>query len=138
MADEQRMDDFFEGGRWAVVGVSRDPYKYGYIVHQKLKSHGEEVFAVNPNVDEVDGEPCYASLADLPEPVDQIVIVLPPGATEQVVEEAAGQGVTRVWMQPGAESSAAVDFCKGRGINVVAGRCILRYIDHLDARGADR
>ena len=86
----------------------------------------------------MDGEPCYASLADLPESVDQIVIVLPPGATEQVVEEAAEQGVTRVWMQPGAESSAAVDFCKEQGINVVAGRCILRYIDQLDARGAER
>jgi predicted CoA-binding protein len=138
MANEPRMDDFFGGGRWAVVGVSRDPYKYGYIVHRRLKARGEEVFAVNPNVDEVDGEPCYASLADLPEAVDQIVIVIPPDETAQVVEEAAEQGVHRVWMQPGAESSAAVDFCKEQGMNVVAGRCILRYMDYIDARSEDR
>ena len=124
--------DFFGGGRWAVVGVSRDPYKYGYIVHRRLKTRGEEVFAVNPSVDEVDGEPCYASLADLPEEVDQIVIVLPPGRTERVVEEAAAQGIKKVWMQPGAESSTAVEYCRAQGINVVSGRCILTHMDRMD------
>jgi predicted CoA-binding protein len=138
VGDESGPDEFFEGGRWAVVGVSRDPYKYGYIVHRRLKTRGEEVYAVNPNVDEVDGEPCYASLADLPEQVDQIVVVIPPGKTEEVVEAAADQGVTKVWMQPGAESTAAVDYCRERGLNVVSGRCILRYMDLLDAQSRER
>ncbi len=138
MTERGGMGDFFAGGRWAVVGVSRDPFKYGYIVHRRLKTHGAEVFAVNPNVDEIDGEPCYASLADLPDSVDQIVIVLPPQRTEEAVEEAAEQGVTKVWMQPGAESAAAVDFCKAKGINVVSGQCILRYMDHIDTTAGGR
>lgn len=132
MADRPRMGEFFGGGRWAVVGVSRDRDKYGSIVHQRLKDRGEEVYPVNPTVAEVGGERCYASLADLPEGVEQIVIVVPPERTEKVVEEAAGKGIRRVWMQPGAESKSAVEYCRAHGINVVSGQCILRYMDELD------
>lgn len=131
VADAEKQ--FFQGGRWAVVGASRDPDKFGHIVHRRLRGRGEDVYPVNSQAKDVAGEPCYASLADLPEPVDQIVIVVPPRSTERVVEEAAERGITRVWMQPGAESSAAVEFCKARGINVVSGRCILRYMDQMDA-----
>ena len=134
MPEQRDMDDFFEGGRWAVVGVSRDPLKYGYIVHRRLRTHGEEVYAINPNVDELDGEPCYPSLAELPESVDQIVVVLPPTGTEEVVQEAAHEGVTKVWMQPGAESAKAVEFCRAQGMNVIAGSCILHYMDQRDFR----
>ena len=133
MAEKSQMREFFSGGRWAVVGVSRDEYKYGSIVHRRLKDRGEEVYPVNPKVPDIGGEPCYASLADLPEGVEQIVVVVPPRLTEQVVEEAAGQSIRRVWMQPGAESDAAVEYCRAHGITVVSGRCILRYMDELDA-----
>ncbi|MCL5734030.1 MAG: CoA-binding protein [Actinobacteria bacterium] len=132
MAEKSDMDEFFEGGPWAVVGVSRDPDKYGSIVLRRLRSRGEKVFPVNPRVAEIEGEPCYSSLADLPEEVEQIVIVVPPERTEKVVEEAAGEGIRRVWMQPGAESASAVEYCRAHGINVISGRCILRYMDTLD------
>lgn len=132
MALDADMKAFFQGGHWAVIGVSRDPDKYGYLVHRRLKRRGESVFAVNPNVDEVDGDPCYPSLSELPEPVVQIVIVVPPDETERVVAEAVERGVSRIWMQPGAESAAAVAYCREQGISVVSGRCILRYIDQMD------
>jgi uncharacterized protein len=135
VAEKSQMKEFFSGGRWAVVGVSRDEHKYGSIVHRRLKDRGEEVYPVNPKLPDIDGERCYASLADLPEGVEQIVVVVPPQLTEQVVEEAAGQGIRRVWMQPGSESEAAVEYCHAHGINVVSGRCILRYIDELEAMG---
>jgi uncharacterized protein len=132
MADRSRMDEFFGGGRWAVVGVSRDADKYGSIVHRRLKDRGEEVYPVNPTVAEIGGERCYASLAELPPGVEQIVIVVPPERTEKVVEEAARKGIRRVWMQPGAESKTAVEYCRAHDINVVSGQCILRYMDELD------
>jgi len=136
MPEQGDMGEFFTGGRWAVVGFSRDPFKYGYIVHRRLKTHGEEVVAVNPKAEEVDGEPCYPSLADVPESVEQVVVVLPPRTTDEVVREAARLGVTKVWMQPGAESAAAVDFCRSQGMNVVSGSCILRYMDRREAGAA--
>ena len=132
MADRSNMDEFFSGGCWAVVGVSRDTDKYGTIVHRRLKDRGEEVYAVNPGLTKIGDERCYASVTELPDEVEQIVIVVPPGQTERVVEDAAAKGIRRVWMQPGAESSAAVEYCRSRGINVVSRQCILRYMDELD------
>jgi predicted CoA-binding protein len=129
------MDEFFSGGCWAVVGVSKDQNKYGTKVHKRLKKHGERVYAVNPRLSDLDdGEPCYADLASLPESVDQIVLVIPPKNTEEVVVQAVERGIKRVWMQPGAESRQAVAYCKENGVNVVSDKCILRYLDDLDYR----
>jgi predicted CoA-binding protein len=119
-----------------VIGASRDEDKYGTIVYRRLKARGEQVYPVNPNTSDIGGEVCYASLADLPQKVEQIVVVVPPHQTEQVIQEAAEQGVRRVWMQPGAESDAAVEYCRRQGMQVVMGRCILRYIDQLELQGS--
>ena len=136
MADRKQMDDFFSGSPWAVVGVSNDPDKFGSIVHRRLKDRGEVVFPVNPRLDEVGGEPCYRTLADLPEKVGQIVVVVPPGQTRGVVETAIEEGIGRIWMQPGAESTEAVALCLTSGVSVVSGRCILRFMDSLDVERA--
>lgn len=132
MVDRVQMDEFFTGGCWAVVGVSRDPEKYGSIVHKKLRDRGEVVFAVNPGISDIEGEPCYPRLGDIPDAVDQIVVVVPPGRTRGVIEEAVEAGIRRIWLQPGAESSDAVEFGRSRGLNVVSGHCILRYMDGFD------
>lgn len=138
MSDTGQLGEFFNGGPWAVIGVSRDEDKYGTIVYRRLKARGEDVYPVNPNVASIDGEACYASLVDLPRKVDQIVVVVPPRLSEQVVQDAAEQGVQRVWMQPGAESDTAAEYCRQRGMQVVVGRCILRYIDQLELQESAR
>lgn len=126
------MDEFFSGGCWAVVGVSQDATKYGSQVHRRLKKRGERVYPVNPRVRDIGGETCYPDLVSLPEDVSQIVIVIPPKNTEEVVVEAVACGITRVWMQPGSESKTAVEYCRAHGVNVIYGRCILHYMDELD------
>lgn len=136
MGGNADLDEFFRGGPWAVVGVSRYPNKYGSIVHRRLKRRGEVVYPVNPELAEVEGERCYPNLFELPEPVEQIVVVLPPKGTEKVVNEAVEAGIRRVWLQPGAESSEAVEYGRSRGLTVVHGRCILRHMDALDMKGS--
>jgi uncharacterized protein len=119
------IQDFLAFRRFAVVGVSNDPRKYGHIVYHNLKDKGFTVYAVNPRVDHIDGDRCYASLKELPEPIDGAVLVVPPMITEQVVREAAEAGVTRVWMQPGAASDEAVRFCEERNMTTVHDACIM-------------
>lgn len=132
MADRTKMQEFFKGGCWAVVGASRDPFKYGSVVHQRLRSRGEKVYPVNPSAEEIDGERCYPRLGDLPEGAEQVVVVVPPERTEKVVEEADQAGIKKVWMQPGAESEAAVKYCEEHGIDVISKQCILQYMDQMD------
>ncbi|MGQ9543664.1 MAG: CoA-binding protein [Candidatus Bathyarchaeia archaeon] len=90
---------------FAVVGASRDPQKYGYQVYKDLKNAGYEVYPVNPNADEILGDQCYPSLENLPRKPNVVDVVVPPKVTEEVVKTCEKLGITKVWMQPGSESS---------------------------------
>jgi uncharacterized protein len=113
-------------GSFAVIGASRDPEKYGYLVYQTLKVAGKTVYAVNPNTDRIDNDPCYASLSDLPHVPEVAVMVVPPAVTESAVALCAKLGISQIWMQPGAESITTIRLCQQHQMGVVAGGpCIM-------------
>ncbi len=123
---DKQINDFLDGETFAVVGASRDRSKYGNKVLRVYVQNGRKVHPVNLHADEVEGRKSYPDLASLPEPVHGISVVTPPNVTEQVVEQAATLGIRHIWMQPGAESAAAVESAAGHGMNVIAGGpCIL-------------
>jgi hypothetical protein len=98
------------------------------MAYRELKAKGYRVLPINPNLQTIEGEPCYPSLKALPEKVGGIVIVTQPATSEQLVREAAELGICNVWLQQGAESRAAVQFGQERGLNVISGECILMYL----------
>lgn len=118
--------DFLRGQVYAVAGASRDRAKYGNRCLRSLVEAGREVFAVHPTEQEVEGRPAFPDLPSVPTALHGVSIVTPPPVTEQVVEDAAAAGVSRLWMQPGAESPAAVRRARELGLSVVAGGpCLL-------------
>ena len=122
----EQIDRFLEAHRFGVVGASGDRSKYGNRVLRCYQQKGLAVVPVNPKEREIEGVPCVASVAELPDDVTSISVITPPAVTEQVVEAAILKGIGNVWMQPGAESQKAVDRCLEAGINVIAdGSCIL-------------
>jgi predicted CoA-binding protein len=125
MTTQLAIDDFIVQTTFAVVGVSHDRLKFGNIVYRDLRTKGYRVLAVHPAHDTVEGDPCYPDLAALPTRVDGIVVVVPPSATEQIVREADAIGIKRVWLQPGAESVAAIRYCEEHGLDVVYDECVM-------------
>jgi predicted CoA-binding protein len=124
--NEQLITSFLDKkNKFAVVGVSRDPAKYGHQVYKDLRSAGYEVYAVNPNASEVLGDRCYPSLEALPVKPDVVNVVVPPRVAEVVLKACKKLGVKRVWMQPGSESEAAINFCVENGIEVIYGVCVM-------------
>lgn len=123
MPDE--IQEFLTHKIWAVVGVSSNREKYGYKVYAQLIKKGYQVLAVNPHLQKIDGRPCYPTLASLPLKPEAVSIVVPPRVTEQIVRECIRLGIPRIWMQPGAESSSAVQAAREHGIKVVYNQCIL-------------
>jgi predicted CoA-binding protein len=119
------VEDFLSQDVLAVAGVSRSGTGYGYKVWRHLKRKGLTVYAINPNAASIDGETCYASVADLPEPVGGVVCVVPPEVTLKVVKACVEHGIPRVWMQPGSESEEAVTLAEEHGLDVIAGQCLL-------------
>ena len=129
MATKSAVSDFVTQRKLAIVGVSRQGKKFGNLAYRELKAKGYRLFPINPHAESIAGKQCYPSLRALPEPVDGVLVVVPPTETEKVVREAAAAGIPRVWMQQGAESPEAIRFCESHGISVVHGECILMFAE---------
>jgi predicted CoA-binding protein len=110
---------------FGVVGASRDPEKYGHQVYKDLLNAGYRVYCVNPNADKVLGNKCFPNLEVLPIKPDVVDVVVPPKITEQIVRICKKLEITKVWMQPGSESEAAIRFCEENGMDVVHGVCVM-------------
>jgi len=120
--------EFLAGRRIAVTGVSRAPKNHGSnIVYKRLRERGYEVFAVNPNAEEVEGDRCYRDLRSIPDGVDGVVIATRPDAAEQTMRECDELGIKHGWMHrgPGAGSVSEPAAAYGRehGIAVIDGGC---------------
>lgn len=110
---------------YAVIGVSRDPEKYGHRVYKDLRGAGYKVYPINPKINEVLGDKVYPNLENLPEKPDVVDVVVPPKITEEVVKTCKKLGIKKVWLQPGSESDLAIKFCQENGIDVVYGVCVM-------------
>ena len=124
--------EFLGGKRIAVTGVSRHPETHsGNTVYRRLRERGYDVFAVNPNADEVEGDHCYASLGSIPGGVDAVVIGTRPERAEETMRECADLGIKHVWMHWGAGASsvsaAATAYGREHGIAVIDGGCPLMF-----------
>jgi predicted CoA-binding protein len=130
---DERMKDFLAGTTYAVAGASQDRAKYGNKVLRCYLQHGRRAFAVNPKDTEVEGVPCVKTLSLLPEPVHGLSIITPPPVTEKLVLDAHAAGITRIWMQPGAESARAIELCRELGISLIAGGpCLLVVLGYRE------
>ncbi|NTW87390.1 MAG: CoA-binding protein [Holophagaceae bacterium] len=128
-----RIQAFLASDSFAVVGASVDRSKYGNKVLRCYQQHGRTVHPINPRADTVEGLKAYPTLAALPAPVPAISVITPPAITEQVVRDAAAAGVQHIWMQPGAESDAAIKAAEELGLSVIAGGpCLLVVMGYRD------
>ena len=127
MTSQESVEGFLALDTVAIAGVSRNGKGFGNAVLKDLTGKGYEVLPVHPEAQEVGGVPCSPSLAALPKPVAGLVLVVPPAQTEQLVREARDAGISRIWMQQGAESTEAIRFCEENGIDVVHGECIMMF-----------
>jgi hypothetical protein len=123
---------FLANKRIAVTGVSRTPGTHGSnAVYQRLRARGYEVFAINPNADEVEGDRCYHDLKSVPGGVEAVVIGTRPERAEATMRECADLGIGYVWMHhgPGASSvsEAATQYSRQHGITVIDGGCPLMF-----------
>ena len=125
---KEAASEFLASKRLAVTGVSRHPKNHGSnIVYRRLRDRGYEVFAVNPNTEEVEGDRSYRDLRSIPDGVDAVVIGTRPETAEETMRECAELGIKHVWMHRGpgggSVSEEAADYGRQRGIAVIDGGC---------------
>lgn len=124
--------EFLANKRIAVTGVSRSPQSHGSnVVYRRLRQRGYQVFAVNPNASEVEGDQCYPDLKSIPGGVSAVLIGTRPERAEDTVRECVELGIKHVWMHRsvdrGSVSNAAADYGREHGLNVIPGGCPLMF-----------
>ena len=129
--------EFLSNRRVAVTGVSRQSGDHGAnVVYKRLRERGYEVFAVNPNATEVEGDRSYPDLTSIPGGVEAVVIGTDPGRAPATVEECIALGIGHVWFHrgPGAGSAnpEAAEHGRANGLTVIDGGCPCMFVPTSD------
>ena len=133
MPSMQTIDDFLAQEHLAFVGVSRDPKQFANAVYRHLRGGGRTLYPVNRNseVTTIEGDRSYPRLADVPDPVEGVFVMVPAKEAAGVVRQALARGIRRVWLHrgigPSSVSPEAVELCTESGAAVVDGACPLMF-----------
>ena len=130
-----KAQEFLAQERLAVAGVSRaktDAAANG--IYKKLRESGHQVFPINPNAEEIEGDTCYPDVQSIPGGVDGVVIITRPELTEEIVEDCVAANVPRVWMHnntfmESSVSQTAVETCRENDIVVIDGGCPMMFLE---------
>ena len=118
---------FWDHASFAVVGHS-GTRSFPKFTYNALKKSGKPVYAVDPSVDEVEGNRTFPDLAALPAPVEAVVLELPKAETAAWVARAADAGVKAVWIHQRTDTPEALALAEKRGLEVCAGTCAVMYV----------
>jgi len=110
----------------AVVGLSSKHLRPSFGVASYMKNYGYRIIPVNPHEETVLGERAYASLDELGESIDVVVIFRRPEFVPEIVEAAIRKQAKVVWMQEGVVHELAAQRARAAGLQVVMDRCILK------------
>jgi predicted CoA-binding protein len=103
----------------AVIGASSKRHKFGNKALRAYVSQGYRVLAINPNEEQIEGIKTYASVLDVPGPIDMATVYVPGHIGVRVMEDIAKKGIPEVWLNPGADDDEVVERAKALGVRVI-------------------
>jgi uncharacterized protein len=118
---------FWDHGSYALVGhTGKRPFPK--LTYKALKSSGKTVYAVDPSIEEIEGDRTYADLSALPAPVEAVVLELPREETAAWIARVADAGIKAVWIHQRTDTPEALELAQQRGLEVCAGTCAVMYV----------
>jgi predicted CoA-binding protein len=127
MASLKQIEEFIASEPVAMVGVSRNPKKFGFTAFRELKEKGMNIIPVNPYASEIHQSKVYPDIKSLPDEVKSIIIMTKKSQTPGIIREAREKGIKHIWIQQMADSKEALNELQGTDINYITGQCILMF-----------
>ena len=103
----------------AIIGASSDRRKFGNKALRAFAQQGYTVFAINPHETEIEGHPVFASVLDVPGPIDMATVYVRPEAGVRVMEDLAAKKVAEIWLNPGADGPEVVERADELGLKTI-------------------
>src|ERR1041384_1569665 len=125
MDETQVIERLLNANRIAIVGLSDDPARPSHEIGRYLLEHDKEIIPVNPNCQRLLGLKCYASLSDVPGPIDLVNVFRRQEHCPEVVRQAIKVGAKGIWLQSGILSEKAKGLAQRAGIDFVQNKCIM-------------
>jgi predicted CoA-binding protein len=129
---KETIDAFVASRKIALVGASPNKDNFGLGLMKELIKEGREVFPVNPNYEEINGTPCYYSVAALPIEVENVVILVNPDLAIEITKQCIESSIKRVWLfqgfGKGSFSNEALEILKENKIDYVYGFCPMMFM----------
>ncbi len=127
MVTLKQIEEFIASEPIAMVGVSRNPKKFGFTAFRELKEKGMNIIPVNPYAKEIHQTKVYNDLKTIPAGVKGLIIMTQKSQTADIIKQAKDIGLKQIWIQQSSESKEALDLLKNSDINYITGQCILMY-----------
>lgn len=127
MVTLKQIEEFIASEPIAMVGVSRNPKKFGFTAFRELKEKGMNIIPVNPYAKEIHQTKVYNDLKTIPSRVKGLIIMTQKSQTADIIKQAKDIGLKQIWIQQSSESKEALDLLKNSDINYITGQCILMY-----------
>lgn len=129
----ESIEKFFKGKTFVLAGASRNGKKFGNAILKELIKKNVEVYPVHPEVKEIEGVNCFPSISSIPKTIDSLIIVVNPDQTLALVKEANQNKIKNIWIQQGAKSEEAIEYCKEKNINVIYDECFFMFFEPVES-----
>jgi len=118
---------FLENKTLAIAGVSRNHKKFGFLVYKTLSEKGYDLYPINPNTDDRGETNWYRTVSDIPEYVENLLIVTNKRDTEKVMRDAIQKGIKNIWIQQQSETPGSLEIAAENKVNLVSKACMMMY-----------
>ncbi len=118
---------------FGIIGVSRNPKKFGNTLFREMKKKGLKVYPIHPEAEELENEKCYRTISEVKDKIEGIVLNVPPEKSLIAVKEAEEAGIKNIWLQQGSSDQTVINYCKEKKLNYVSNSCLLMYLEPVES-----
>ncbi|HRJ86933.1 MAG TPA: CoA-binding protein, partial [Ignavibacteria bacterium] len=124
-----QIQNFMKLRSFALFGASAKKKKFGNMILAAMNKKYMRIYPMHRSANFIDGLRAFSAFEELPEKPAGVILVIPPGETEHVIDDIIAAGIKNVWFQQGSVSDKAVRYCMLNGINVISNECVLMFLD---------
>jgi predicted CoA-binding protein len=127
--ENDEIQSFLNSKSVALIGVSRNKQSYSRTLMKAFIDKGFDVFPVNPNETDIDGQKCYQSITQLPDTIDAAYIIKRKEVAIDLAREVANKGIKKIWIHVKCDAPNIKELCKEYGVTVIAGECFFMWAE---------